>query len=33
MPDPKVVLDSYIHPRLVKKRPENSLHLPYPIIR
>lgn len=26
--DEKVVRDSYIHPSLVKKRPENSLNLP-----
>lgn len=32
MPDPEVVKDSYIHPRLVKKRPDNSLSLPQPFI-
>ena len=28
MPDSMIVKDAYIHPKLVKKRPENSLNLP-----
>jgi hypothetical protein len=30
--DPTVVRDSRINPRLVKKRPDNCLSLPHPII-
>ena len=30
--DPTVVQDSRINPRLVKKRPDNCLSLPHPIV-
>jgi len=31
MPDPYVLKDAIIHPRLIKKRPENSLNLPFKV--